>query len=242
MDVSWGVVVLLGGVLVVGALTQSVAGFGIAVVGAPFVAIIAPDLMPGAMLVASIPLPLIEVAGGWREIDVPVLGWALTGRLLTTPLGVLLVAWLSATSISVLVGVMVLIAVAASLWAIEVKAGPRPALIAGLLTGISGTAASIGGPFMGVVMQRESPARLRSTLALFFVVGATSALAALGIGGQLHREQVLTGLVWAPFVLLGLALSVPVRRRVRADQMRPIVLALAAVAGVTVIVRALVVG
>lgn len=242
MDVAWGVVVVLGCILVVGAITQSVAGFGIAVVGAPFVVMLAPELMPGGMLMASLPLPLVEVARRWREIDARVLSWALAGRLATTPLGVVLVAWLSPNAIGVVVGVMVLIAVSASLWAFEIRPGPAPALAAGVLTGISGTAASIGGPFLGLVLQHERPARLRATLAAFFVVGATTSLCALALVGELGRTELVVGLAWAPFVLVGLLLSVPVRRRVRVDQMRPIVLALAAIAGVTVIVRALWIG
>lgn len=242
MDLSWGVVVVLGLVLVLGAITQSVAGFGLAVVGAPFVVILAPEHMPAAMLVASIPLPLVEVLRGWRHVDVRVLSWALAGRLATTPVGVAIVVWLSPTAIGVVVGVMVLVAVAASLWAFEVKPGRVPALVAGVITGVSGTAASIGGPFLGLVLQRESPARLRATLASFFVVGATSALTALAIGGQLGREDVVVGLAWWPFVAVGMLLSVPLRRRLRPDQVRPVVLSLATVAGVTVIVRALVLG
>ncbi len=231
-------VILLGCILVVGAITQSVAGFGLAVVGAPFVVMFAPDLMPGAMLAASLPMPLIEVARRWRDIDLTVLSWALAGRILTTPLGVLVVAVLSPNAVAVVVGVMVLIAVALSIWAFEVKPGRIPALTAGILTGVSGTAAAIGGPFLALVVQHERPARIRATLAGFFVIGATTALAALGLAGELDSTEFVVGLAWTPFVLAGMLLSIPLRRRVRPDQIRPLVLTVAAVAGVTVIVRA----
>lgn len=242
MDPSWTVVLLLGLIVVLGALTQSIAGFGVAVVSAPFVVMLAPELMPGGMLVASLPLPLIELARNWREVDRIALSWALAGRFVTTPLGVAIVAWLSPNSIAVVVGVMVLVAVAGSIWAVDVRARPGPAFTAGVLTGVSGTAASIGGPFLGLVLQHERPQRLRATLAAFFVVGATTSLVALAAVGELTHAQVVAGLVWTPFVLLGLLLSIPGRTRLSPDRMRPVVLTLAAVAGVTVIIRALFLG
>lgn len=238
MDVSWGVVALLGCILVVGAITQSLAGFGIAVVGAPFAVIFAPELMPGAMLVASLPMPLIEVARRWRDADVRVLTWALAGRVLTTPVGVLIVAALSPSAIGVVVGVMVLIAVGASLRAFRVRPGRVPALGAGLLTGVSGTAASIGGPFLALVLQHHRPAQIRATLGAFFMVGASTGITALGLAGELHREDVVVGLAWMPFILGGMLLSIPLRRRMRPHQIRPAVLTVAAVAGVAVILRA----
>lgn len=239
MDIAWAAVALLGCILVVGAVTQSVAGFGIAVVTAPFVVILAPELMPGAMLLATLPLPLLEVARRWRQIDMRVLSWGLVGRLATTPLGVLLVGRLSPTSIGLVVGIMVLVAVSGSLWAFEVRPGRVPALVAGLITGVSGTAASISGPFLGLVLQHARPAQLRSTMAAFFVVGVTSALVALGVGGQLGRQELVVGVLWAPFVLLGFLLSIPLRRRIRPDQVRQVILVLATVSGVTVIIRSL---
>lgn len=242
MGLDWGIVLLLGVIVVIGSLVQAVVGFGIAVVSAPFVVVLAPDLMPGALLLTSLTLPLVQLARENVDIDRPVLTWALAGRILLMPLGVAIVAWLPATAIAVVVGVMVLVAVAASVWAVEVRPSRGPAFVAGLLTGVSGTAASIGGPFLGLVMQRERPDRIRSTLAVFFAVGATTSLIGLAVAGELTRQQLTAGLVWAPFTVLGLALAMPVRRLVSIDRMRQFVLVLATVAGVGVIVRALMLG
>lgn len=238
-DVGLLTILVLGLVLVVGAVTQSVAGFGLAVVGAPFIVLLAPPLIPGALLVTSVLMPVVELVRRPGEVQRPVLGWALAGRLLTMPLGVWLVAASPTTVIEIVVGGMVLVAVLGSLTRLQVRAEPRTALVAGLLTGISGTAASIGGPFLGLVLQHERPAAVRSTLAGFFVVGSLTSLLGLAVAGQLHVEQVLVGLLWVPFVLVGLVLSVPLRRRIDAGRMRQAVLCMAAVAGVLVLARGL---
>lgn len=236
--VAWPVVVVLGLVCACGALTQSVVGFGLAVVAAPFVVFLAPDLMPGALLVPSVVLPLVELTKGSRDIDLRSLGWATLGRVLLMPAGVALVAFTSADVIAVVVGVMVLVAVAASVHTFEVRARPTTAFAAGTLTGVTGTAASIGGPFLSLVLQHERPSRIRATLAAFFTIGAALSITALSVAGEMTRQQVTVGLVWVPFLMLGVLASVPVRRRMPPERMRRYVLAVATVAGVSVLVRA----
>ena len=55
---------LLGLVVLVGSLVQSSIGFGIAVVAAPFVVLVAPELMPTALLVLGFTLPLTQLVAG----------------------------------------------------------------------------------------------------------------------------------------------------------------------------------
>ncbi|KNX37193.1 TSUP family transporter [Luteipulveratus halotolerans] len=240
-DVAWPVVVALGLVCACGALTQSVAGFGLAVVAAPFVVLLAPDLMPGALLVPSVVLPLAELSRGLRDIDVRSLGWATLGRLLLMPVGVALVAFTSADVIAVVVGVMVLVAVVASVRTFDVRPAPTTAFAAGTVTGVTGTAASIGGPFLSLVLQHERPSRIRSTLAAFFTIGAALSITALSLAGEMTRQQVTVGLCWVPFLVLGVLAAVPVRRRMPPERMRRYVLTVATVAGISVLVRALLV-
>ena len=67
---------------------------------------------------------------------------------------------------------LILVTVALSVRTIDLRATPRNAAVAGAVSGISGTAAAIGGPFLALVLQHERPQRVRSTLAVFFVAGA----------------------------------------------------------------------
>lgn len=239
-DTDWVMILLLGLTLMAGAIVQSLVGFGIAVVAAPFVVVFAPDLMPGAILVTGAWLPTLELSRGHDEVDWPILSWALAGRIVTTPLGVWLVAHASATTISALVGVMVLAAVAASVRTLDVRATPRNAVLAGLITGVSGTAASLGGPFFALVLQHERAERIRATLAAFFIVGSLLGVGMLAVGGEFTLRQLIAGLAWLAFISLGFIAAGPLRDRLDRDQTRQRVLVFAAVAGITVLIRALV--
>lgn len=235
---DWPVVVALGLSLAVGAFVQSSIGFGMAVVAAPFIVLAEPTLMPGALLVTTFSLPVVQLTHGVTDIAWGPLGWALAGRLLLTPLGVAVVALFSARAIAAIVGALILATVAVSVRTVSVSATPPASFAAGAISGVSGTASSIGGPFMALVLQGERPERVRSTLAAFFLVGAAMALTGLALAGQLTREQLVVGAAWLPFLGVGYAVAAPLRRRLDRERLRRAVLWFCTVAGVTVIVRA----
>ena len=237
---EWAPVLLLGLALLAGAFVQSSIGFGMAVVAAPFLVLFAPGLMPGALLVTSFSLPVVQLVHGPRDIAWRSLSWALAARLLVMPLGVAAVALLSVRAISVVTGVLILLTVAASVSALEVRPTPVNSAVAGAIAGFSGTAASIGGPFLALVLQHERPTRLRATLSVFFLVGAAMAVAGLSVAGEFTREQLVAGLAWIPFMALGYAAAAPARARLDRDRLRRAVLAFCVLASVSVIVRALV--
>ena len=238
---EWGVVLPLGLALFAGAFVQSSVGFGMALVAAPFVVVFAPDLMPGALLVTSFSLPVVQLVHAPTDIAWRPLGIALAGRALLTPVGVAVVALMSVQAISVLVGVLVLLSVAASVWAIELRPTDRNAAVAGALAGVWGTAASIGGPFLALVLQHERPTRLRATLAAFFLAGTALAVVGLVVAGQCTADQLRAGLSWIPFIALGYAAAGPLRERLDRGRLRLAVLCFCTVAGASVIARALIV-
>lgn len=239
MSVSLLLLLALGLAIALGAAVQSAVGFGLAVVAAPFVVLAEPSLMPGSILVCGFFLPLWELARHRRDIDTRLLTSAYSMRLVSTPLGAAVVVWAGAREIALIVGMMILLVVAVSLTPLSVRATVPNALGAGAITGVAGTAASIGGPFFAMVLQHERPERIRSTLAAFFVLGSLTSLAALAIAGELHRDQLAAGLLWVPFLALGVWLGRPLRQRVSRERMRHAVLTFCTVASVVVIVRAL---
>jgi len=232
-------VLLLGLVVGIGAFVQSSIGFGIAVVSAPAIVVLRPDLMPVSLLVCAIFLPAVQLLIGPRTISWRPLAWSLAVRFTATPLGVLVVALTSADVIALFVGVLILITVLVSVVAVEVRPTRLNAMAAGAISGVSGTAAAIGGPFMALVLQHEPPNRLRATLAAFFVFGTGAGLVGLAIAGQVSAEQLRVSLVWLPFVVLGYLAAGPVRARLSGFVLRLIVLGFCVVASVGVIAQTL---
>jgi uncharacterized protein len=235
---SLGLVLLLGTAVLVGAVVQGSVGFGIVVVAAPFVVWAAPELMPGSMLICGFVMPLLLLGRNWGDVSGRHLTPALAGRLALTPVGVWVVAVSSPRLIAALVGLLVLVVAVASAFAPEFEARPRNLLLAGAVTGISGTSAAVGGPFVAMTLQHEPPARLRATLAAFFTVGSLASLAGLVVAGELSRGQVQWGAILVPFLVVGYVLSGPVTRRLDDRRLRTTMLAFCVVAGLSIIVRA----
>ena len=231
------ILLLAGFFVVLAALVQGTLGLGLSLIAAPVVAIMDPTLMPGGVLVLGMVMPMMTLLHEWRHISWRQASWLTTARVLTTPLGVLVLAWLPASAIGIVIGSVVLGAIVLTGWRFEVRATRRNLFIAGAVAGVSGTAASIGGPPAAVVLQHEHGSRLRATLAAFFCIGSLVSLGALAIGGELTRRQVTYGVLWIPALALGFALAVPLQKRFRGPRLRQAVLLLAALSSVVVILR-----
>ena len=219
--VGWLLVLGLGLAVLGGAVVQSTIGFGLAVVAAPFVVLLAPDLMPAALLLPALTLPVLQAVqarGAGRRLAAAGLGAGRRARCSRRW------AWRWSPVLAAghrrPRGVLILVTVALSVRAVDLRATPRNAAVAGAVSGISGTAAAIGGPFLALVLQHERPQRVRSTLAVFFVAGSLLGLGGLPLGGELTREQVVAGLVWVPFGLVGFAVAAPLRTRIDPDRFR----------------------
>ncbi|HEV7932159.1 MAG TPA: sulfite exporter TauE/SafE family protein [Actinomadura sp.] len=223
----------------VGATVQGSVGLGLGLVAAPIVTLFFPSLMPGSILVAAAVLPVFTLVREVRFADWRGLRWAFGGRIAGTPLGVWVVAALPPRALGMVVGGMVLAAVGITALPGGVPRS-RPALVAaGVFSGATGTATSIGGPPLALLYQREEGPRIRATLAVFFTIGAVISLLTLAAVDQLPLRQVTAGLLLTPFALVGFAASGPVRRFLDNGRMRTGVLLITAVSALVLILRSL---
>lgn len=234
-------VAVLATTLVVAAGVQGLVGLGLGLVSAPVVALVAPQLMPDLMLWLALILPLVTLVHEHHDVDWYGLGWSLPTRVLGTGLGVLLVASVSPEGLGVAVGLMVLVSVAVSLRAVEVPVNAGTLSAAGFVSGVAGTATSIGGPPMALLYQHRSPAQIRSTLGLYFVAGAALSLAGLGVAGALELSTLLLALALVPALVVGFVLSRVLDRRVPRRHVRTGMLVVCALSATVVLVRSTVV-
>jgi uncharacterized protein len=222
-----------------GALVQGTVGLGLGLVAAPVIALVDGALMPGVMLWLASVYPVLTLARDWRATDWHGLRWAVAGRLPGTVLGVGVVAVVSERVLGLLVGAMVLLAVVLTGRVIRLPMRRAVLAAAGVVSGMTGTATSIGGPPLALVYQHVSGPRLRATMAAYFLLGGLLSLAALGLAGQLQSSQAAVALRLAPFLLVGFGLSSLVRRYVDAGRTRIAVLAVCAASAAALLVRSI---
>ena len=204
---------------------------------APVLALVDPSLVPVAVLLPTAVLPILSLLRERAAVDWRGLRWALVGRLPGTLVGAWVATALPLRLLAVAVGVVVLGAVVVSLVRWEPRATPRALLAAGFVSGVTGTATSIGGPPIALVYQRASGPAIRSTLAAFFLVGVVVSLSALALTGAVDRRDLGVAAVLLPFTALGFAVSGPLRPYVDAAGTRPAVLTLCAASALVLILR-----
>ncbi|WP_232548714.1 sulfite exporter TauE/SafE family protein [Propioniciclava soli] len=223
----------------IGAVVQGVLGFGLGVVAAPFVAWLAPEVLPAALVLASLPLPLLTLGGEWRATDWRALGWALVGRLPATLVGVFIVAVVPVAGLQILVAASVLLMVGLTLFRVEVPRTGVTLAGAGVLSGITGTTTGIGGPPIAIVLRNDEPAVARATMAAYFMIGSLLTLGALASVGRVSGVPLAAGLAMLPASVLGFVVALGVRRHVTGARFRGAVLAVSSIAAVALLVRAL---
>ena len=172
-----------------------------------------------------------------RSIDLSGFVHATLGRVAGTAGGVGLLVVVPRDSLTALVGVVILVAVALSAFAPSLDVSRGTTLAAGFASGVMGTAAAIGGPPMALAYQRRPGPELRSTLAASFVAGSVISIGGLMLAGRVHGWHAVLALQLLPGVLLGLVLSRYAVRWLDRRWLRPAVLAFAAAAGAVAVVR-----
>jgi uncharacterized protein len=226
-------------IVAVGAALQGSVGFGFALLSAPFLEWINPRLVPGPLVLAVTLLLILTALRERQSIDFRGIGWVLTGRVPGTVLGAIALGGLTERALTVMLGVLVLVAVGLSLLDVRMPRTPPLLVCAGILSGVMGTTAALGGPAVALLYQHERPELVRSTLATFFLVGALLSLPAIAWVGRLGAEEAWLALLLLPGILLGFAASSHTGRLVHGTRVRALVLLVAGLAGATGVVRGL---
>jgi uncharacterized membrane protein YfcA len=223
----------------VGALVQGSIGFGLNLIAVPVIAVYQPAALPAAGIILALPMTLGSALRERSQIDRSAVLWATLGRLPGIVFGAWVVSRLAPATLAFVIGGSVIFAVALSLASLSISIDRRSQAAAGFLGGLMGTVSSIGGPPMALLYQGEPGPTVRSTLGAAFLVGSGLSLAALGVVGEVVTLHWAVGAAMVPAVLLGLFASRFSHARLDAGWLRPCVLGFSALAGVGVVVRAL---
>lgn len=236
------VLLVAGAAVMVGAAVQGSVGLGLGLLAAPVFALVDPTLVPGTILLTTSLLPMLTSFREREAVDWRGLGFALLGRAPGTAVGVYIVATQPPSTIALVVAVVVLGAVALSVTRWQARPTPGALVAAGVVSGVGGTATSIGGPPVALLYQRSDGPTLRATMGMYFLIGNVSSLLALAVAGEVAERDVTRAVLLLPFLLTGFLLSGPLRRHVDGSRLRVAVLVVSAGSAVLLLVRTLVGG
>lgn len=200
-------------VLALGAFVQRATGFGLAVVGAPFLLMLEPRLVPVVLILFGFTVSLLMVRHYWHEISFDAIGVVLIGRLPGNAVGVWLLLAAPMVLLEKLIACIVLFAVLVTLCSLKLPVNRMTLFLAGVLSGIFGTIAAIGGPPVVLLMHGFPPDRMRGNLAAFFIVASFLTLITLALAQQIQLWHIKVAFTLLPAVLIGNALAAAIAHR-----------------------------
>ena len=234
---SFATFALIAAVVAAAAFVQAAIGVGFALIVAPVMALTAPELLPGGLLLLMLPLNAFV---GWREraaLDWFGSGWITAGRAAGTFPGFWILTAVSLSTLNLLVGIATVLAAVASILAPAFNPNRSAFVTAGVVTGITETATGIGGPPLALVFQHHAAASLRANVAVCFLIGELFSLALLGLTGKLTLWQLAAATLLFPGLVLGSLCSRIVHSRLDQKLLRLLVLGFAIVSGLVLIVH-----
>jgi uncharacterized protein len=225
-------VALVSLIVVVAAISQSVSGFGFALIMVPVLSLawdVKSTIVASTILSTLNLVPLVYRT----RLDVrfsrlwPMLGGSFTG----VPLGILVFARLASGTLQILVGVVVIVATLVVYLSPNFRL-PSPdriaPLIAGFVAGILRGATSMGGPpaTLYLISTERMPAVFRATMTWFLLPQGIVTVAGLLIAGQIRGEVIGVSVVSLPAMAFGLAVGARLLPHVNARLFRMITFSL----------------
>jgi uncharacterized membrane protein YfcA len=220
-----------------GATLQGGLGFGLGLLTVPLLLNINPEFVPGPLLLGAGLLNILLIFREHRSIEINELKWTLLGRVLGTILGASILVVFPQNYLSVVFGLMVLIAVFLSLGGFHLPITKRNQIGAGTFSGIMATVAAIGGPPLALLYQNLSGSRLRGTLSGIFFVGTLLSIVSLIPINKMGIQELKLALLLSPGILLGFLVSNYLRKILDSGFIRPAVLIISALSALVVILR-----
>jgi uncharacterized membrane protein YfcA len=231
------ILAMASAIMALGSALQAALGMGLALITVPLLVLVDPGFVPGPMLFAGVAL---SAAMAWRErvaIARRHLSLAVLGLVAGTAVGAAALALVAGPQLPHIFGAVILLAVLLSAAGLRVPASRLALLAGGTASGVMGTMAGVPGPPIALVLQHETPARLRATLGAFFAIGGVLSIVALVLVGVFGMNELARGLALLPGTALGFLLAPRLGRRLDRQRLRIAVLAISGVSALFLVVR-----
>lgn len=216
---------------------QSSVGFGSNLIAMPTIVQLAPDLVPGSVLMSTFIVSIFVLIRDRQSLDISPVRNALFGRLAGTGIGVVALTMLTERGIGFVIGFGVLAMVLVSARGLELERTPIAMLTAGTISGFSASTAGIGGPPVALMYQRSEGPEIRSSMAAFFLIGSLMTFSGLAYAGRFGWDEIRWGISLAPASLAGFFASRWIIPLVDRGLARPLVLSVSAASALLLIIR-----
>lgn len=222
IEILWIIVVVF-----IAATTQSISGFGFALVAVPLMSLF---VSPRDAVVVATFIGAFS-STSQAVIDRQFTVWTMARRLslaafLGMPFGLMIFVFISEFWLRLFVGIVVFVAVVVLLKGFTLHHSHRSSdWLLGGLSGVLATSTSTNGPPLVFLMQAKAmePAIFRATISTVFSITSVGAIVLFVFSGNVSRIGVIGVLIALPVLAIGLKLGYAIRPRVDAQRFRSFV-------------------
>lgn len=223
-----------------GTVVQRLAGQGYGMVAAPVLTLVAPDWLPGTVLLVGLAVGAGSFLADRSAVHRRDLPPGFAGRTL----GAVVAAWIAARvvgtpALPLVVGGLVWLGVLLSVAGLRLTIRPASLFGAGSVAGVMGTLTGIGAPPMAILYADVEARRSAATQNVFFAFGMAVSISALALAGVMGARHLAFAATLLPVVPATLWAVRPLAGRVARASIRPWALGLAACAATVLIARSL---
>jgi uncharacterized membrane protein YfcA len=189
------------------------------------------------MIFINLFLSLLMLGDGRVNVVRKEAAFLLPTILVGTVLGAAIVILVPAETLGVLFAVLILVAVAITVFARALALTSRNLVICGVAVGVMGTATGIPGAPLVVLYRNECMEKTRPTMALVFTFSYISSLFALSFAGAFSVSLALLGLLLLPGLILGCVIGKRVRGYMTKAMGRFLMLSIASLGAVLLLIK-----
>lgn len=227
-------------IVFLGALTQSLIGFGLAVVASPLLYIVDPQLVPAPVIAMGFSIALLTLVRERGHLEFNGLQYALIGRVPGGFIGASLLLFAPQPILGLSIAAIVTVAVILSLYKFSLPVNKKTLFGAGVVSGIFGNIAAIGGPPMAILLAGKDASQFRAALSAFFIFSSMIALCILAVTGLLEIKHLWLSLMLLPSVILGYLVAGKVVGRIDKHKTKMATLVLCAISALVLTVKSVI--
>jgi uncharacterized protein len=223
----------------VATVVQGSIGIGLGMLSVPVLTLVDPVLTPVPQLLVTIPLTLAMLKGERQAIEWKPVARVAAARIPGIGLGIWLLGLADQRLLDGMIGLIVLAAVGLIASGITVHRNHTSEVVAGVLSGTTGTISSIGGPPLALLYRRDTGPAVRSNLAAIFFIGILMMVGARAVSGHVAGTDVMVALWLFPMVAAGFLTARRLHGRIEGGPLRVGILAVSTLAALGLLLRAL---
>ncbi|WP_299851172.1 sulfite exporter TauE/SafE family protein [uncultured Roseovarius sp.] len=223
--------------VVVASLVQTSTGMGFAMIAAPLLALVSLEFVPGPMLFVNLFLSLFMLGDGHSYVVRREVVTLFPTILIGTLVGAAILTRIPSDSLAILFAILILLAVAISLFAKAQPLTTRNLSICGMAVGAMGSTSGIPGAPLVIMYQNEQLEKTRPTMALVFTFSYITSLVALTYAGAFNFKLAMDGLMLLPGLLIGFGIGKYTRRYVTRAMGRILMLSIASIGAILLLIK-----